>query len=103
MRPRLRFDRFDAHQIPDLVDLVGEAFVPEDRGVALVELGVDDRLDAARSRGHHRHPVGEIDRLLHVVGHEYHRLGRALPDAEQLGLHEAAGLGIERAERLVHQ
>src|SRR6516162_3574794 len=101
--PRLRFDRFDAHQVPDLVDLVDEALVPKDRRIALVELGIDDRLDAAGARGHHRHAVGEIDRLLHVVGHEDHGLRRALPDAEQLGLHEAAGLGIERAERLVHQ
>ncbi|HJX22670.1 MAG TPA: hypothetical protein VJ454_16865, partial [Steroidobacteraceae bacterium] len=37
------------------------------------------------------------------MGHEDHGLGRALPDAEQFGLHQAAGLGVERAERLVHQ
>src|SRR6266545_52622 len=99
----LRLDRLNAHQIPDLVDLVDEALVFEDGGIALVELGIDDRLDAAGPRRPHRHAVGEIDRLLHVVGHEDHGLRRALPDAEQLGLHEGAGLGIERAERLVHQ
>ena len=32
-----------------------------------------------------------------------HRLARLAPDLEQLGLHELAGLGVERGERLVHQ
>ena len=72
-------------------------------GSLLSKRDVDDGLDAAGPRRHHRHAVGEIDRLLHVVGDEDHGLGRALPDAEQLGLHQAARLGVERAERLVHQ
>src|SRR5262249_38917934 len=99
----LGFDRLDANQVPDLVDLVDEALVLEDRGIALVEFCVDDRLDAPGPRRHHRHAIGEIDCLLYVVGHEDYGLRRALPDAQQLGLHEAAGLGVERAERLVHQ
>src|SRR6266508_3254229 len=45
----------------------------------------------------------EIDRLLHVMGHEDHGLRRALPDAQEFRLHEAPGLSIERAERLIHQ
>src|SRR5262249_26742495 len=99
----LGFDRLDANQVPDLVDLVDEALVLEDRGIALVEFGIDDRLDAPWPRRHDRHAIREIDCLLHVVGHEDHGLRRALPDAQQFGLHEAAGLGVERAERLVHQ
>ena len=99
----LRLDRLVAHQVPDLVDLVDEGLGLEDVRVVLVELGVDDGLDAAGPRRHHRDAVGEIDRLLHVVGDEDHGLGRALPDAQQLGLHQAARLRVERAERLVHQ
>ena len=37
------------------------------------------------------------------MGHEDHGLGRALPYAQELRLHQAAGLGVECAERLVHQ
>ena len=99
----LRLDRLVAHQVPDFVDLVDEGLGLEKLRVVLVEPGLDDRLDAARPRRHHRHAVGEIDRLLHVVGDEDHGLGRALPDAEELRLHQAARLRIERAERLVHQ
>ena len=43
-------------------------------------------LDASRPRRHHRHPVGEVDRFLHVMGDEDHRLRGALPDAEEFGL-----------------
>src|ERR1700730_1388205 len=98
-----RLHRLDAYEVPDLVDLVDEGLGLETMRVALVEARVDDRLDAARARRHHRYPVGEIDRLLHVVSDEDHGLRRALPDGDQLGLHEAAGLRVERAERLVHQ
>ena len=99
----LRLDRLVAHQVPELVDLVDEALGLEHAGIVLVELGVDDGLDAAGPRRHHRDAVGEIDRLLHVVGDEDHGLRRALPDAEQLRLHQVPGLRVERAERLVHQ
>ncbi len=99
----MRLDRLDAHEVPDLVDLVGERLDLEDVGIALVELGIDHRLDAARARRHHGDAVGEIDRLLHVMGHEDDGLGCALPDAQQLRLHQASGLGVESAERLVHQ
>src|SRR5712671_3130950 len=68
----LRLDRLDAHQVPDLVDLLDERLGLEDLGIVLVELGVDDRLDAAGTRRHDRDAVGEIDRLLHVVGYEDH-------------------------------
>ena len=99
----LRLDRLLAHQVPGLVHLLDEGLLLEDVGIVLVELGVHDGLDAARPRRHHRHAVGEIDRLLHVVGDEDHGLRRALPDAQQLALHQPAGLRVERAERLVHQ
>ena len=85
------------------VDFFDELLAAQNARIALAEFGVDDGLDLARPRRHHRHPFGEIDRLLHVVGDEDHGLGRALPDAQQLGLHQRAGLRVERAERLVHQ
>ena len=37
------------------------------------------------------------------MGHEQHRLLGFLPDAQQFRLHDVAGLGIERGERLIHQ
>ena len=37
------------------------------------------------------------------MGDEDHGFGAAPPDAQQLALHQPPGLGIERAERLVHQ
>src|SRR5580692_12482351 len=61
--PSLRLDGFYAHQVPELVDLVDEGLGLEDVGRLLVEPGVHDGLDAARPRRHHRHPVGQIDRL----------------------------------------
>ena len=50
-------------------------------GSLLSRRDIDDGLDAAGTRRHHRHAVGEIDRLLHVVGDEDHGLGAAPPDA----------------------
>ena len=67
-------------------------------GSRLSKLGVDDGLDAAGPRRHHRDAVGEIDRLLHVVGDEDHGLGRALPDAA--AARSASGCGsAHRARR----
>ena len=37
------------------------------------------------------------------MGDEQHGLAALLPDAQQLGLHDLAGLRVERGERLVHQ
>ena len=77
--------------------------VLEDRWIALVEFSLDDRDDPTRPRRHHRYAIGEIDRLLHVMGDEEHGFRGAFPDAQQLGLHEPAGLRVQRAEWLVHQ
>src|SRR5215470_1536406 len=99
----LRLDRLVAHQVPDLVDLVDEGLGLEDIAVSPVEAGFDDRLDATGPCRHHGDAIGEMHCLAHVVGDENYGLGRAPPDAEQLVLHQAAGLRIERAERLVHQ
>src|SRR5437899_4440159 len=48
-------------------------------------------------------PVGESDRLAQVVSDEDDRLARSIPQLEELILQEQSRLGVERAERLVHQ
>src|SRR5215467_870214 len=101
--PALSFDGFFFHQIPDFIDLLDEKLVLEDVGIVLVELRVDDCLDAARARRHHCNAIGEIDSFLNVVRHKYHRLWGALPDAQQFALHQPSGLSVERAKRFVHQ
>ena len=47
--------------------------------------------------------VGQIDRLVDLVGDEQHGLSGFRPDLQQLLLHRFAGLRVERCERLVHQ
>src|ERR1700712_4007429 len=59
--------------------------------------------NAARARGQEHHPLGQADRLPHVVGDEQDRRARRLPDAQQLGLQEVPGDRVQRAERLVHE
>src|SRR5262249_13035230 len=44
-----------------------------------------------------------MHRFADIMGDEDHGLGRATPDAEKLVLHQAAGLRIKCAERLVHE
>ncbi len=60
-------------------------------------------LDAAGRVAHDRHPVGQVDRLLHVVGDEQHGQPVPLPHPGQQLLHVVPGQGVEGAERLVHQ
>src|ERR1700674_5734388 len=99
----LRLEGLFLDEVPDLVDLVDEGLHLEDIRIVLVEARVHQGLDPARPRRHDGDPVGEIDRLLYVMGHEDHGLRRALPDPQQLRLHQAARLRIKRTERLVHQ
>src|SRR6185295_2309418 len=47
--------------------------------------------------------IAEQDRLLDRVRHEYDRFRHPLPDPQQIVLQRAPGLGVERAERLIHQ
>src|SRR5579883_2089198 len=96
-------NRLGAHQAPDMVDRLDKGAGSRQFGVFLVEADVDDLLDAPGTGRHHGDPLGEKDRFLHVVGDEDHGLARMLPDAQQLHLHQAAGLRVERAEGLVHQ
>ena len=60
-------------------------------------------LQPSRPAREHQHAVGQEHRLVDLVGDEQHGLAALLPDAHQLGLHDLAGLRVERRERLVHQ
>ena len=51
----------------------------------------------------HDDAVGEIDRLVDVVRHEENRHVELLTDLQHQVLEVAAGLGVHRRERLVHQ
>ena len=57
----------------------------------------------AGRRAHDDDAVGEIDRLVDIVGDEEDRLAVALPDAQELRAHDLPDLRVERTERLVHQ
>ena len=53
--------------------------------------------------GHQENLVGEIDRLVDVVGDHEHGLAGLEADAPHLVLQRPAGERVERRERLVHQ
>ena len=57
----------------------------------------------AGARVQHQRAVTQRDRLADVVGDEDDGLATELPQLEQVGLQDGAGLRVERAERLVHQ
>src|ERR1700712_1421481 len=56
--------------------------------------------DPARTRRHHDHLVGEINRFGQAVGDEHDGLAGCGPDAKQLVAHGHAGLFVERGTRL---
>ena len=98
-----RLEGLLAHQAPQLLDLVHERLGAANVPITLGEPRIDDGFDAPWPRRHDRDPLGQKHRLFHVVGNEDHSLTRFFPDGEQFALHQAAGLSVERAERLVHQ
>jgi hypothetical protein len=75
----------------------------DERRGRLVEdlVGRADLFEAAAVED--RHPVGEFERLLLVVGDEQGGVARAVVDFAQPAAQVAAHLGVERAERLVEQ
>ena len=91
-------------EAPDVVDVLHEL------GPALRlevprswDVDLDDLTDASRVGAHHDDPIGEQDGLVELVGDEDDRLAVPVPDLEQFGLHDLAGLRVECCERLVHQ
>src|SRR5579871_1769371 len=90
--------------LPDPVDIGDERGGSLDvEGARARQIDGDALLQTARPAAEHQHAVGEKDRLVDLMGDEQHGLASLLPDAHQLGLHDLAGLRIERGERLVHQ
>jgi len=67
------------------------------------QVDVDDPAHLPGAARQHQDPVGEQHRLVEVVGDEHDRLAGLGPDPHELFLHVLAGLGVDRAERLVHE
>ena len=67
------------------------------------DVDLDDLADAAGSRAHDAHRVGEQDRLVDVVRDERDRAAMALPELGQEALRAGPRERVERAERLVHE
>ena len=68
------------------------------------QVDFQDLGDAAVGRAGHQHDtVGQQQRLLQVVGHHQHRGAAGVPGAQQLVLHQAPGLCVQRRKRLVEQ
>src|SRR5512146_2821880 len=102
--PRARAAHLLFEQAPDLLAIGGE-FRPVANLEAARALEIDrDFADDTAGRGaHDDDAVGEIDRLVDVMGHEEDGLAVALPDTQELRAHDLADLRVERAEGLVHQ
>src|SRR5690348_6042714 len=102
--PRARAAHLLFEQVPDLLAVGGE-FRPVADLEAARTLERDPNLahDAAGRGAHDDDAVGQIDRLVDIVGDEEDGFAVALPDAQQLRAHHLPDLRIERAERLVHQ
>ncbi len=64
---------------------------------------LDHLLHVTRIGAQHHDPVGQIYRFLEIVGDEDDGNVDLAPELQQVRLHQCAGLGIERRERLVHQ
>src|SRR5204862_2172801 len=100
---RLGADRLAALQVPDVIHHLDKLSAAQQFGIGAVEPRLDDFLDMPGARRHDRDPLRKKHRLLHIVSNKDDGFARALPDAQELGLHETARLGVEGAKRLVHQ
>src|SRR5262249_566289 len=95
---------FAAQQIPNPISVFAVLMTLLDLDIARPsQVDLDVGLDAARTRREDDHAVGEIDRLVDVMGDEQHRLARRIPNLLQLLLQQLAVLRVERTERLIHQ
>src|SRR5215472_2013580 len=91
-------------QAPDVVDVAHEFGRALDRERARArQRDLDTLLQTPGPAREHQHAVGEKHRLVDLMGYEQDGLAALLPDAHQLGLHDLAGLRVERRERLVHE
>ena len=96
---------FLAQRVPDLREQLGILRrLAQLHGIARPrEVDLEVGLHAARPRRHQDDAVGQGQRLAEIVGDEQHGLALALPQAQQHRVHVELGVGVERAERLVHQ
>src|SRR5262249_8571718 len=78
-----------AKQIPNPVSVFAVLMTLLDLDIARPsQVDLDVGLDAAGTRREDDHAVGEIDRLVDVVGDEQHRLARRIPNLLQLLLQQ---------------
>src|SRR6476620_8713510 len=59
--------------------------------------------DGPRMRTHDEDPIGQINRLFHVMRYKENCTRGFIPYLQQKLLHVTAGLSVKGAERLVHQ
>jgi hypothetical protein len=77
----------------------------EDRGVIVLPRPRHAHHDlvADAAMRHHQHAVGEVRRLVGVVGDENDGLAGFPPDAQEVDAQATRGQLVQSAERLVHQ
>src|SRR2546426_6690978 len=77
----------------DIIELGGEShFIVSRPG----KVDFQNVLSAPGPGSHYDDAVGKVSRLLYAMGDEKHGLPGALPDLQQLSLHQVACLGVER-------
>src|SRR5215510_15768601 len=83
-------------QAPDpVLDGVKARFALETQRARSLDRDRDDLLHLARPTGEDDDAVGQIDRLVDLVGDKQHGLAGLGPDPQQLLLHRLTGLRIE--------
>lgn len=108
----VRLDRICGAHLMHLAQTVPEVFLELDefrhplhlfRVARAFEIDVQHLFDAPRAVRHENHTVGEQDGLFHVMDHKDNAVLILLPDVQELFLHIATGLLIQRAKGLIHQ
>src|SRR6266568_2651897 len=93
------------HETEDVLSMAGEPLIALARDlIAWPRQGhVHDLADHAGRCGQHHHAVGEVDRLVDVVGDEDNGDVEFIAHPQDQVLELEAGLRVDRGERLVHQ
>src|SRR5918996_5259114 len=96
------FDLF-FDQVPDAIFILQKLRVTLNRKIPRAGyLDLDGFFHLSGTSAKYNHPIRQIDRFIDLVRDEKHRLSRFPPDAQQFGLHDFTGLGVERGKRLIH-
>src|SRR6266702_1868124 len=89
---------------PNIVCIFREGARPLDRQLARTwQIYSHLLFEAPRTGRENEDAIGQIHSFVDLMGDEQHSLLRLTPDAQELGLHDLACLGIERSKRLIHQ